>query len=189
MDTDLLKTNRDQLWAEALSIYREMRAAQPYGMLPLYLTTEEAQGFAMQLQDDAEMNDDVDAMVYDIQNYLNEPYEANEEFTDLPDTKSGLIWREKVAVAEIWKEVFEQAKPPNNTESRNVRKALNKLGWQTNRNIVEHFRDEGGVRQSVRYFRPTEEADAQRVAQWDAKVAVKSEPQRELETDDFNDLV
>jgi hypothetical protein len=40
---DRLERNVDQLWAEALVLYREMREEQPQGTLPLYLRDDEAQ--------------------------------------------------------------------------------------------------------------------------------------------------
>jgi putative DNA primase/helicase len=53
IDTDRLAANRDQIWAEAMAIYREMRAAQPTGKLPLYLRSPEAQAEATHLQTEA----------------------------------------------------------------------------------------------------------------------------------------
>lgn len=53
IDTDRLISVRDQIWAEAVMIYRQMRADQPHGTLPLYLRSEEAQAEALALQTEA----------------------------------------------------------------------------------------------------------------------------------------
>lgn len=53
IDTDALREVRIQLWAEAVTIYRQMRAEQPHGSLPLFLTDPEAQKTALNLQTEA----------------------------------------------------------------------------------------------------------------------------------------
>ena len=186
MDTVELERNRNQLWAEAVAIYKAMRAEQPHGTLPLYLTTQEAQDVANEMQDNAEMNDDVDALVYEIGKWLGTPTTDHDEDFPTEETASGEpIWRDAVAVSEVWSEVFEQIKPPNNMESRNVRKALNKLGWHSTRGDVRKVREEDGRRTSYRMFRPSEAADLDRREAW----AADSEPQRELESDDIENMV
>ena len=37
IDTDRLEREVDQIWAEACEMYRQWRANQPYGRLPLYM--------------------------------------------------------------------------------------------------------------------------------------------------------
>ncbi len=53
IDIPALAAIRDQLWAEALAIYRAMREEQPHGTLPLFLRSEEAQIEALSLQEEA----------------------------------------------------------------------------------------------------------------------------------------
>lgn len=53
IDTDRLARERNQLWAEAVYTYRQMRAVQPRGTLPLYLRSKEAQIEAERLQAEA----------------------------------------------------------------------------------------------------------------------------------------
>lgn len=42
IDTERLKAERDQLWAEAVDRYRQMRKEQPHDTLPLYIRSERA---------------------------------------------------------------------------------------------------------------------------------------------------
>lgn len=53
IDTTKLGRLRDQLWAEAYAAYRAMREALPFGTLPLYLQSPEAQTEASELQEEA----------------------------------------------------------------------------------------------------------------------------------------
>ena len=53
IDTVKLSAERDQIWAEAMAIYKTMREKQPVGALPLYLTSSEAQDEANRLQTEA----------------------------------------------------------------------------------------------------------------------------------------
>lgn len=53
IDTDRLVRERDQIWAEGVAMYRAMRAAQPQGALPLFLSDREAAAEAVRLQEEA----------------------------------------------------------------------------------------------------------------------------------------
>jgi predicted P-loop ATPase len=50
IDSSRLADNIDQIWAEALALYREMRRAQPIGTLPLHLRRDESQAIAAEFQ-------------------------------------------------------------------------------------------------------------------------------------------
>jgi len=51
IDTDAFEAEVDQVWAEATEIYRTMRAAQPYGTLPLHITDADARAEAWEKQE------------------------------------------------------------------------------------------------------------------------------------------
>lgn len=53
VDIPKLAAVRDQLWAEALVLYQQLRAEQPKGTLPLFLRSPEAQAEATTLQEEA----------------------------------------------------------------------------------------------------------------------------------------
>lgn len=50
IDFEGLTANIDQVWAEALHLYREMRRRQPRGTLPLYLRDEASHSLALEFQ-------------------------------------------------------------------------------------------------------------------------------------------
>lgn len=50
IDLHSLRSNVDQIWAEAVYMYKEMRRVQPAGTLPLYLSLEESSRIAFEMQ-------------------------------------------------------------------------------------------------------------------------------------------
>lgn len=73
IDTDRLMTEVDQMWGEAVSVYREMRAAQPYGTLPLYLAEDDARVIAERLQESRRVESAEDALAGQIAEWLERP--------------------------------------------------------------------------------------------------------------------
>lgn len=73
IDTDGLAAARDQIWAEAMAIYRAMRAAQPTGDLPLYLSDPEARREAEELQTRARQRQLYEQWVNEITDWLDQP--------------------------------------------------------------------------------------------------------------------
>lgn len=73
IDTNRLRDQRDQLWAEAMAIYKEMRRAQPEDDLPLYLSDPEAQAEAVELQTGARQRQMYEQWVEDIRDWLDAP--------------------------------------------------------------------------------------------------------------------
>jgi hypothetical protein len=73
IDTVALEANVDNLWAEALHLYREMRAAQPHGTLPLYLTDPEARATAARLQEARRVESADDGFAGQIAEWLAQP--------------------------------------------------------------------------------------------------------------------
>lgn len=63
----------DQLWGEAVAIYRQMRAAQPKGRLPLFLANAEAKRIAVRLQESRRVESVDDAMLGEIEAWLEAP--------------------------------------------------------------------------------------------------------------------
>jgi hypothetical protein len=100
IDTEKLAHNVDQLWAEALVLYRAMRMAQPAGTLPLYLdgaALREAQG----IQESRRVETEVDAMAGIIAAWLDKPLSTGNFDDDVDDLGKPRL-RLETCLAEIW---------------------------------------------------------------------------------------
>ena len=104
IDTAKLEAERDQIWAEALALYKAMRRDQPTGDLPLFLSDEEAQREAVVLQTGARQRQMYEQWVEQITDWLDEPVSLQQlrneyGFERFPDQKG--IDPEKVMVQRI----------------------------------------------------------------------------------------
>lgn len=75
-----------QVWAEALLIYRKMRAEQPHGHLPLFLDRS-ATEIASDLQEQSRRPTEADTLAEQVYEILTRPIQ-DERFGDLPDNGS-----------------------------------------------------------------------------------------------------
>lgn len=98
IDTDRLTGEIDQIWAEALTGYREMRAAQPRGTLPLYLADEDARVIAARHQESARVESADDALAGRISMWLDKPVSTGDMDSD------GSEPRMATCLQEIWVE-------------------------------------------------------------------------------------
>ncbi|MBB5986005.1 VapE domain-containing protein [Sphingobium lignivorans] len=103
IDTDRLEREVDQLWAEAVVHYREMRRIQPRGVLPLYLAEAEAQDIAARLQESARVETVEDAMAGQIEAWLDAPIRSG----SIDGEDEGQI-RKETCLVEIWCEALER---------------------------------------------------------------------------------
>src|SRR5690606_37961468 len=71
IDTERLERNIDQVWAEAVAIYHQMRSDQPLGTLPLYLRDAEAKATAAQLQESRRVETAEDGIAGRISGWLD----------------------------------------------------------------------------------------------------------------------
>lgn len=97
IDTARLEADVDQLWAEALVLYREMRSRKPAGGLPLYLTDPSAQAIAAQLQESARVETADDATAGQIAAWLDKPIISG----DINDPSEGRL-RNETCLIELW---------------------------------------------------------------------------------------
>lgn len=98
IDTDGMMAVRDQLWAEAVQIYRQMRLEKPEGMLPLMLP-EEVENFARQKQELSRMGDDIEDLVSSVKSFLETPQSHSADGCFEID---GEFFFEELDKAEIW---------------------------------------------------------------------------------------
>lgn len=83
IDTDGLERDRLRIWAAAVHLYREMRAEQPKGDLPLYLRNKASQQEALRLQEDARTEELHEIWADKIADWLDEDITLAAFFTEL----------------------------------------------------------------------------------------------------------
>lgn len=103
IDNVKLRNNVDQLWAEAYTIYRQMRAEKPIeeGELPLYLSDTDAADTAARLQESRRVESADDALAGRIAAWLENPIVSG----DIADESDGRS-REHTCLLQIWCEVM-----------------------------------------------------------------------------------
>lgn len=124
IDTDGLRREIAQVWAEAVELYRALRAEQPVGDLPLYLTNQDAQRSALEAQEARRQQTEADAYVETVGPWLNAPYPPDRMD---PDTT---VIRNHVTTTEIWTDCLGMNGVPNRSAQMELGKALKKMGWQ-----------------------------------------------------------
>jgi len=100
IDTDRLEANVDQLWAEATAMYRQLRAEQPRGTLPLYLRDDEAKEIAARLQESRRQENSDDGLAGVIGAWLDQP--VNEGGFEEVTEDGQPTYRDRVCLPEIW---------------------------------------------------------------------------------------
>lgn len=157
IDTEGLKKEVQQIWYEAVVMYREMRAEQPHGDLPLYLTDPASVKLALELQEDRRQQTDTDVWGGIIQNWLDTPVEP-EAFDEPGESR---VWHMRTCVGQLWKEALGQTNRMSRTDMLSVGKAIRKIGWTPDAKVSRF--GEYGVTKT--FTRP--EGDLDRVkAEW-----------------------
>lgn len=100
IDTDRLQDEVDQLWAEAVFLYREWRQRNPNGGLPLYMRNQVAAAEASRLQESRRQERAEDVLAGQIQDWLDLPIETG----DLDDETR--TYRNEVVLLEVWCEMM-----------------------------------------------------------------------------------
>lgn len=128
IDTAALEANIDNLWAEALILYREMRAAQPFGTLPLYLTNPEAQTIAARLQESRRVETPDDALAGQISAWLARPVSSGNAIEDGEAPR----FRTETCLIEIWMECMGGSKTGYTVPvSQSIGRAMKLVpGWE-----------------------------------------------------------
>lgn len=100
IDTDRLAREIDQIWAEALTLYRHMRAKKPRGMLPLYLAAEDARVIAERLQESRKVESTDDVVAGQIAEWLDRP--INDGGFDDVEKDGTPLYRNETCLVQIW---------------------------------------------------------------------------------------
>lgn len=115
VNIDKLKANIDQIWAETLTVYRSMRADQPYGNLPLYLANRDIVDQAKEIQASRKIELPEEVLAAQIQEWLDTPtsfadangkfpHELSTEFDDEGDVRT--VKRTVTCSTEIYEKVM-----------------------------------------------------------------------------------
>lgn len=153
IDTARLEQNVDQLWAEALVLYRALRKEQPEGTLPLYLRDDEARAIAVGLQESRRIESSDDALAGVIAAWLAAPI-SDGGFDDLDENQQPR-YRDKVCLPQIWVECLRgDLKSYSQTQAQSVARAMTRsvvaTTWQQSKTVVH-----GGYGRQRTYVRVT----------------------------------
>lgn len=138
IDTDRLADEVDQLWAEALHLYRAMRKAQPHGWLPLYLVDEDAQSIAARLQESARVESADDAVAGQIAAWLSKPIVSGSMDDDF-DENGKPVYRNETCLVEIWVDCLGKERGTyDQQKAQMLGRAMSKIeGWAADGRIAD----------------------------------------------------
>lgn len=175
IDLEALRAEVDLLWGAAVLMYREMRAAQPEGYLPLFLSDPESRARAEEMQEEVRVETDVDLTAAQIFAFTEQMIEPA-GYDDFSDSSVQRQHRSKVCVAQLRDELdLPSTIAPN--WGRVAGKALKKIGWHAA--YPTDFPPYG----KQRVYTPSVEVMNRWAREWREK-----NPKNDDE-DDFNDLV
>jgi predicted P-loop ATPase len=130
INIDRLRAEVDQLWAESVMLYRAMRAAQPSGDLPLYLTDADAQKIAVRHQEAARVESADDTQAGLIMAWLDTPITSG-SVDDDRDSDGQPLMRKETCLVEIWVECFKKERGLYNGQTgQMLGRAMSRVqGW------------------------------------------------------------
>lgn len=123
IDIDSLRREIAQIWAEAVEVYRAMRAEQPTGDLPLYLTSQRAQEIALEAQENRRQHTEADGYVELLGPWLDTPYAPDPMEPDVT------VMHNIVTTTDIWNRLLGNNGVPNRATQQELGKAMRTLGW------------------------------------------------------------
>lgn len=131
IDLNHLRENVEQMWAEAVYLYRCMRRDQPEGTLPLYLTSEESRIEAKARQESRRQQTEADVFAGQIEEYLNSPFRDGDDFDEAP-----WAFRHKVCGQELWDRALGRSDRFNRGMQLEVSRSMEILGWERSKNPI-----------------------------------------------------
>ncbi len=153
IDTERLKAELPQIWAEAVAIYRAMRDAKPDGDLPLYLRSDEAKAEALELQGSRKLETAEEMLAARIAAWVEEPVEAAEGADEL-DPAAPQQRRDFVCALSVWHGLLGhgEGRTPSKAESILIGQALSIAlqgkSWRKGRETAPRYGRVQGYRRS-----------------------------------------
>lgn len=168
IDIGKLQRNVDQIWAEAVSVYRAMRVDQPFGDLPLYISDRDVLDQAVDMQASRKITSNEEILADQIETWLETAVPLHElsgraaspdEGAFDGDTEVKLFTRTVTCSAEIYEKVLgldrRKLAGDKNIQAQ-IGKAMQLVpGWEKSTKS-KHYGDYG--KQRVLYLR-VEDAD------------------------------
>lgn len=128
IDTPALLHEMPQVWAEALAVYRQMRAEKPTGSLPLFLEDHDARLEAQAAQEAARQENPDEANAGAWAEWLDQPFSVDDTGFD----GGTMAVRTRVCGLTIHRELNERTGSPSNAEAQAISRALHlMLGWKS----------------------------------------------------------
>lgn len=122
-----LKRNVEQMWAEAVYLYRCMRRDQPEGTLPLYLQNQSAKREALARQESRRQQTEADVYAGQIEDYLNTPFRDGDDFDEAP-----WAYRHAVCAKELWERALGENGKLGRGPMLEIQRAMEIIGWRWN---------------------------------------------------------
>jgi putative DNA primase/helicase len=162
----------DQVWAEAVKIYQDMRKEKPYGHLPLYLVDKSIAKDAVKMQASRKILSNEEILADQIESWLEQPIAPEEAkglsyarddsgFEGEEDAKPDTVPRTKTCAGEVYEKVLGNSRKTFSTDKNGqylIARAMQLVsGWER---IDGFFRYGQYGRQRVMYQRiNTEKVD------------------------------
>jgi putative DNA primase/helicase len=174
IDLEELRREIADLWGAATMVYKSMRASQPEGYLPLYLSDPSVRKLAEEMQDDVRVEGPIDMLAASFADFLDMKVspEEHDDFADVNGEPHKRHYRDRVCIAQLKDHLDLKQVSPN--WSREVGKALGMLGWVASKH-PEKFHGYG----KPRVYKPGPAVLAQRM----------KEMLNQNEQDDIDDLI
>ena len=119
-----LTRNVEQMWAEAVYLYRVMRKEQPEGTLPLYLQNQSAKREALARQESRRQQTEADVYAGQIEDYLNTAYRDGDDFDEAP-----WAFRHTVCAKELWERALGESGKLSRVPMLEIQRAMEIIGW------------------------------------------------------------
>lgn len=148
IDIVRLTENVDQIWAEALHLYRTWRQRYPTAQLPLYMKNESSAMIASAMQESRRQIGADEVMAGQIEDWLSKPIGAD---LGLDDLECGeLEYRTRTCLLEIWVHMLgKDAAVYTDRDQQLLGRAMRKVqGWRVS---GARHRFEGGIGQQRAY--------------------------------------
>lgn len=178
IDTEKLARNVDQIWWEATAMFHAMRASQPQGDLPLFMTGE-ALREAEELQEEARVTTESDGYAEALAPYLDKlvASDDHEDFND--EMQDGaqprpLRHRRAISVFQCWTEGLNMGMKHTRADSTAIGVALRINGWKPGKGTKRLAGD------ARKHFVPGPAL----IARWNEEANAAAKPGRAKDDDD-----
>jgi hypothetical protein len=120
-----LRRNVEQMWAEAVYMYRCMRRDQPEGTLPLFLQDPNAKREALARQESRRQQTEADHYAGMIHEYVDTAFRDGDDFDDAP-----WAYHNYICAVEIWQRALGENSKLARGSLLEIQRAMEIIGWR-----------------------------------------------------------